>query len=63
MVVKPAANVPRWLNARPNDGVLRALDFVIDREIEHYVGQLALNQVAEILSKATGHGGSSGVSV
>ena len=58
LVVKPPGTPPRWLMARTNDGPLRALGFVVDRQSPFYSGRLAPEEVADIVSRAAGHWGS-----
>jgi glutathione-specific gamma-glutamylcyclotransferase len=58
MTVKPAANVPRWLNAHTDEGTVKVIGFVVSRQVERYAGRLPLGDVAEILSTAVGSWGS-----
>jgi glutathione-specific gamma-glutamylcyclotransferase len=58
MVVKPSSNVPRWVTARTIDGPVRAIAFVVNRQSPHYSGKLALEEVADVVSRAAGHWGS-----
>ncbi|WP_108522704.1 gamma-glutamylcyclotransferase [Bradyrhizobium algeriense] len=58
MMVKPAANVPRWMTAETDEGPIRALSIVVNRESPHYSGTLALEEAANILASAAGHWGS-----
>jgi glutathione-specific gamma-glutamylcyclotransferase len=58
IVVKPGSNVPRWLTAETDDGTIRAIGFVVDRQSPHYAGRLTLEQAAGILATAAGHWGS-----
>jgi cation transport protein ChaC len=58
IVVKPGVNVPRWLTAQTADGPVRALGFIVNRASPSYVGRLAPESVADIVSMAAGHWGS-----
>jgi glutathione-specific gamma-glutamylcyclotransferase len=58
MTVKPMVNVPRWLNAQTTHGSVQAIGFVVNRQDPRYVGKLALDKVADVLSTAGGHWGS-----
>lgn len=58
MMVKPAANVPRWMTAETDEGPIRALGIVVNRESPHYSGTLRLEEAANILASAAGHWGS-----
>ena len=58
IVVKPGSNVPRWLAAETDDGPIRAIGFVVDRQSPHYAGRLTLEEVAGIVATAAGHWGS-----
>jgi cation transport protein ChaC len=54
------ANPPphRWLTVRTAEGPLRAIGFVMDRSSSRYIGGMAPEKVAEVLTKAAGHWGS-----
>src|SRR6185436_11960017 len=43
---KPSAHVPRWVNVRSSDVLLRAITFVIDRKSERYICGLSLEVIA-----------------
>jgi glutathione-specific gamma-glutamylcyclotransferase len=58
LLTKPPVYVPRWLTARTSDGPVQALGFVVNRQHERYVGRLALDNVAALLSTAAGPHGS-----
>src|SRR5437016_3061463 len=58
MMVKPAANVPRWMTAETDEGPIRALGIVVNRQSPHYSGKLPLEEAANILASAAGHWGS-----
>jgi cation transport protein ChaC len=58
MMVKPAVNVPRWLTAETDEGPIRALGMVVNRQSPHYAGKLPLDEAADILASAAGHWGS-----
>jgi glutathione-specific gamma-glutamylcyclotransferase len=57
LVVKPPGTPPCWLTARTDGGPLRAIGFVVDRRSQFYSGGLALEDVADVMSKAAGHWG------
>jgi cation transport protein ChaC len=58
MTVKPSVNVPRWLTAQTSEGPVRVIGFVVNRQVERYVGRLPLEDVADVLSTAVGSWGS-----
>ena len=58
MRVKTRAHAPRWLTIRAEDGPLRAIAFVIDREGGRYVPGLSLEETADALAVAAGPMGS-----
>jgi cation transport protein ChaC len=58
MMVKPAVNVPRWMTAETDEGLIRALGMVVNRRSPHYAGKLQLDKAADILASAAGHWGS-----
>ena len=58
LVVKPSVNVARWLTAQTDEGVLRAIGFVVDRGSRFYSGGLGPEEIADILARACGHVGS-----
>ena len=55
--VKPASNRPRWMTVEVAGRRRPAIAFSIDRAASNYVGDLSLEETAEILSKAVGHWG------
>jgi cation transport protein ChaC len=55
---KPSAHVPRWVNVRSSDVLLRAITFVIDRKSERYICGLSLEVIADALAVAAGPVGS-----
>ncbi|MGI9076375.1 MAG: gamma-glutamylcyclotransferase [Gemmatimonadaceae bacterium] len=57
VMVKPAVNVPRWLTAKTDNGSIRAIAFVVNRESPHYAGKLRPDEVAGVLATAAGHWG------
>lgn len=57
LVVNPPGTPPRWLSARTEEGPVRALGFVMDRESPFYAGRLPLEEVADVLARAAGHWG------
>ena len=58
MTANPPPHRPRWLAIRTAEGPLRAISFVMDRSSSRYIGGLAPEKVAEVLTKAAGHWGS-----
>jgi cation transport protein ChaC len=58
MTIIPTSNTPRWVTARTIDGAVRAIAFVANRRCPRYAGKLALEEIAEIVSRAAGHWGS-----
>jgi cation transport protein ChaC len=58
LVVRPPGTPPRWLAAKTEEGPLRALGFVVDRQSPFYSGRLPPEQVADIVASAAGHWGS-----
>jgi cation transport protein ChaC len=58
MRVKTRAHSPRWLTIRTDDGPLRAIAFVIDREGGRYVRGLSIEETADALAIAAGPVGS-----
>src|SRR5262245_55916508 len=58
IMVKPAANVPRWMTAETDEGLVRVLGMVVNRQSPHYAGKLPLDEAADILASAAGHWGS-----
>jgi cation transport protein ChaC len=58
MRVKTRAHSPRWLTIRTDDGPLRAIAFVINREGGRYVCGLSIEETADALAIAAGPMGS-----
>jgi glutathione-specific gamma-glutamylcyclotransferase len=58
ITVMPPNNIPRWINVGTEQGVLRAIAFVMNRQSRFYTGRLPPEQVADVLAKACGHWGS-----
>jgi cation transport protein ChaC len=58
MTVKPPNNLPRWITVETDQGPLRALAFVMNRQSRFYTGRLPPEQVADMLARACGHSGS-----
>lgn len=58
MRVKTNAHAPRWLTIRTDDGLLRAIAFVINREGGRYVRGLSPEETADALAVAAGPIGS-----
>lgn len=50
--------VARWLNAKTEEGTVRAIGFVINHQAKSYAGKLSDDEVVEILSHARGRYGS-----
>jgi cation transport protein ChaC len=55
---RPYMNLPRWIPVQTEAGTRRALAFVVNRAGANYAGTLPLDQTAEVLAAACGHGGS-----
>ena len=58
MRVKPDPMLPIWVDVATEEGSVRAITFVIDREGRYYVGGLSVERTAEVLAVAAGHVGS-----
>ena len=58
MRLKPPTNVPCWIAVQTDNGPLRALAFVSNRNGQSYAGKRTLEETADILSEACGHLGS-----
>jgi cation transport protein ChaC len=58
MSLKPPTNVPCWIVVQTDNGPLRALAFVSNRNGQSYAGKRTLEDTADILSEACGHLGS-----
>jgi glutathione-specific gamma-glutamylcyclotransferase len=56
--VKPQNSIPRWISVETEQGTLRALTFVMNRDAPTYVGRLPPEEIADILVRACGHWGS-----
>ena len=56
--VKPQNTIPRWISVDTDQGTVRALGFVMNRDAPTYAGRLPPEEVAETLAKACGHWGS-----
>jgi glutathione-specific gamma-glutamylcyclotransferase len=55
MSLKPPTNVPCWIVVQTDNGPLRALAFVSNRNGQSYAGKRTLEETADILSEACGH--------
>ena len=55
---KPANSMPRWITVETDQGRVRALAFVMNRQSRVYVGRLRPEEIANILASACGHWGS-----
>jgi len=58
MLMKPPGNMPRWIDVEGPEGVVQAVAFTANRDRPTYAGQLDIDEIADILSKACGHWGS-----
>lgn len=58
LVIKPSINLPQWMTAETDEGPIRALGFVVNRQHSFYSGRLPLDETADILATAAGHWGS-----
>ncbi len=58
MSMKPSNNMARWVKVETDEGPRDALAFVIDRKGPNYVGRLPMEDEAELIACACGHGGS-----
>lgn len=56
--VKPQNNMPRWISVEADQGKVRAITFVMNRDSPLYVGRLAPEAAADILAQACGPVGS-----
>lgn len=56
--MKPPNSMPRWITVQTNQGTIRAITFVMNRDSPLYVGRLSLDSVADVLAQACGHWGS-----
>jgi glutathione-specific gamma-glutamylcyclotransferase len=58
ITANPPNNIPRWISVQTDQGDMRALAFVMNRQSRVYVGRLAPEQVADTLAFSCGHWGS-----
>jgi glutathione-specific gamma-glutamylcyclotransferase len=58
ITVKPPNNIPRWIAVRTDQGPLRAIAFVMNRQSRFYTGRLPPEEIADVLARACGHWGS-----
>jgi cation transport protein ChaC len=58
ITVKPPNNIPRWISVETDEGPLRAIAFVMNRQSRFYTGRLSLEEIADVLARACGHWGS-----
>jgi len=58
MTMKPPGNMPRWIDVDGPEGRVSAIAFTANRDRPNYAGQLDIEEIAEVLSKACGHWGS-----
>jgi cation transport protein ChaC len=58
LMIKPSINLPRWMTAETDEGSIRALSLVVNRQSPFYSGKLSLDEAADILAVAAGHWGS-----
>jgi cation transport protein ChaC len=58
ITVKPPNNIPRWIAVRTDQGPLRAIVFVMNRQSRFYTGRLSLEEIADVLARACGDWGS-----
>ena len=58
LMIKPSVNLPRWMTAETDEGPIRALGLVVNRQSPFYSGKLSLDEAADILATAAGHWGS-----
>jgi cation transport protein ChaC len=58
MTMKPPGNMPRWIDVEGPGGRVLAVAFTANRDRPNYAGQIDIEEIAEILSKACGHWGS-----
>jgi cation transport protein ChaC len=50
--------MPRWIDVDGPEGRVSAIAFTANRDRPNYAGQLDIEEIAEVLSKACGHWGS-----
>lgn len=55
--VKPPNCQPRWITVTTEDGPVRAIAFVMNRQAKAYTGKLTPDEVADIVSRSCGHWG------
>lgn len=58
MTNKPPSNFPRWIDVSVEGKPVRAIAFTANPESPNYSGGLAIDDIAQTLSKACGHWGS-----
>jgi cation transport protein ChaC len=58
MTIKPSNNLPRWIDVQTEQGSVRALAFVMNRQSRMYVGRLPPEEIADVIAKACGPRGS-----
>jgi cation transport protein ChaC len=58
MTMKPPGNMPRWIEVEGQERPVKAIAFTANTEWPNYVGNLAIEEIAEVLSCACGHWGS-----
>jgi cation transport protein ChaC len=58
MTMKPPGNRPRWIEVKLEQSSVLAIAFTANAERPNYVGDLSVEEIAEILSVACGHWGS-----
>jgi glutathione-specific gamma-glutamylcyclotransferase len=58
ITVKPPNNIPRWITVQTEQGPLRAIAFVMNRQSRFYTGRPPPAKVADVLAKACGQWGS-----
>ena len=58
MTNKPPSNFPRWIDVAVEGTPAKAIAFTANPESPNYAGGLAVDDIAQTLSKACGHWGS-----
>ena len=58
ITVKPPNNIPRWIAVETDQGPVRAIAFVMNRQSRFYMAKLPPEEVADVLARACGHWGS-----
>ena len=56
--LKPPNNIPRWITVETDQGPIRAITFVMNRNAKAYAGRLTPEEAADVLARACGHWGS-----